>query len=929
MAEEIEISNVGGANGVASEATLKALVDALNKKDGSGASGKAAKQYNDQLKNGATVTRDNNKATKTNTKATISASEATSKFASKLSGAALGAIGAIAGSIGNLGKEFINGGSQLGDFTQHLPLVGQAISPLVGLIDDSVSSFRALSSVGASFGNSITDMRLASANAGLSMEEFSGLIGSNSETLRLLGGTVSQGTQRFLQMNRNLKDTGDFETLKNLGFTVMDINEGMVDYIDLQANLGRNQKRSAASLAQGSSQYLQQLDALAKVTGKSRKELAATLNKQSQDAGFRALMNQFEAGSEKAENFASSMALIDTLPAEVATGLKDLADGVAQTPEAVALINAAGPEIADAMEAVANGADPQVIIDALGKAGVDMEKFAGLEGKQRAAFIQNLRQTNPTLAAILDSSTQLTKIGNAEFKKAQGEQKKRDEITASLTTFDDSVREVRSKLSKAFIESGLFEAISGQTGNLADGLAAAVPHIVNFLKEFTSIAQGEGFGAAISQKIIDPMKEALLNGIKGLWTDSSIFSKMAIGILGLFAGAKVVGALTGGLSKLFGVGGGGGMGGGGMPGKGKGAAAGKGAGAFVGNVAGGAMTGAAKGLSAFASPQVAIGAGVLAGTILVVGGAVAGATWMMGKALPTFAEGLTKFEELDGEKLKSAGLGMVAIGGGFAAFGVGGVAAGIGGIIGSISEGLLGMFGGDDPLTKIKKFGDADIDAVKVKANAEAMVAFGEAMGAAGVGNAAAGAGGIVGAFASFFADDPTEQVKEFGKLDINADGVTNNANAMLVMSQGIAAMANAGISSLTIDDGLIDNFSTLSKIGPGLDTAGDAIVKIAGVADLSGNVDLLNSIDRSGIRNYNIELAKMVDLLENMNTELSKDNKFGFGSGTNAGDVMQTMADSGQATTQLSTTMLTTLEEIKDINKASKTLLGEIKRNI
>jgi hypothetical protein len=928
VAEEIEISNVGGANGVASEATLKALVDALNKKDGSGASGKAAKQYNDQLKNGATVTRDNNKATKTNTKATISASEATNKFAAKLGGAALGAIGAIAGSIGNLGKEFINGGSQLGDFTQHLPLVGQAISPLVGLIDDSVSSFRALSSVGASFGNSITDMRLASANAGLSMEEFSGLVGSNSETLRLLGGTVSQGTQRFLQMNRNLKDTGDFETLKNLGFTVMDINEGMVDYIDLQANLGRGQKRSAASLAQGSSQYLQQLDALAKVTGKSRKELAATLNKQSQDAGFRALMNQFEAGSEKAENFAASMALIDTLPAEVATGLKDLADGVAQTPEAVALINAAGPEIASAMEAVADGADPQVIIDALGKAGVDMEKFAGLEGKQRAAFIDNLRQTNPTLAAILDSSTQLTKLGSAEFKKAQGEQKKRDEITKSLTTFDDSVREVRSKLAKAFIESGLFEAISGQTGNLADGLAAAVPHIVKFLKEFTTIAQGEGFGAAISQKIIDPMKEALLNGIKGLWTDSSIFSKMAVGILGLFAGAKVVGALTSGLGKLFGVGGGGG-GVGGMPGKGKGAAAGKGAGAFVGNVTGGAMTGAARGLSAFASPQVAIGAGVLAGTILVVGGAVAGATWMIGKSLPTFAEGLTKFEELDGEKLKSAGLGMLSIGAGFAAFGVGGVAAGIGGIIGSISEGLLGMFGGDDPLTKIKKFGDADIDAVKVKANAEAMVAFGEAMSAAGVGNAAAGAGGIVGAFASFFADDPTEQVKEFGKLDINSEGVTNNANAMLVMSQGIAAMANAGVSSLKIDDGLINNFSTLSKIGPGLSTAGDAIVKIAGVADLSGNVNLLNSIDRSGIRNYNIELAKMVDLLEDMNSELSKDNKFGFGNGTNAGDVMQTMADSGQATTQLSTTMLTTLEDIRDINKASKALLGEIKRNI
>ncbi len=926
MAEEIEISNVGGANGVASEATLKALVDALNKKDGSGASGKAAQQYNDQLKNGVTVTRDNNKATKTNTKATNSAAEATNRFAAKLGGAALGAIGAIAGSIGNLGKEFINGGSQLGDFTQHIPLIGSAISPLVGIIDQSVESFRQLSSVGASFSNNITEMRRASAEMGLSMDEFSNLIGGNAETLRLLGGTVDQGQRRFQQMNRNLKATGDFESLKNLGFTVMDINEGMVDYIDLQATLGRGQKRDAKSLASGSAQYLQQLDQLAKVTGKSRKELAASMQKQAQDAGFRALQNALVG--DAAENFRASMALIDTLPSDVAAGLKDLADGVAQTPEAVALINAAGPEIADAMEAVANGADPQVIINALSKAGGDMEKFAGLEKDARAAFIQNLRSTNPTLAAILDSATQLQKLGGAEFKAAQEEQKKRDEITATLTTFDDSVREIRSSIAKALLDSNLFEDLAGITANLATGLEAAVPPIVKYLKEFAEIAAGEGgFGAAISEKIIKPMKEALLNGIKGLWTDSSIFSKMGIGILGLFAGAKVVGALTGGLSKLFGVGGGGGAGG--MPGKGKGAAAGKGAGAFVGNVTGGAMSGAAKGLSAFANPQVAIGAGVLAGTILVVGGAVAGATWMMGKALPTFAAGLTKFEQLDGERLKSAGLGMVAIGGGFAAFGVGGVAAGIGGIIGSISEGLLGMFGGDDPLTKIQKFGDADIDAVKVKSNAEAMVAFGEAMGAAGVGNAAAGAGGIVGAFASFFADDPTEQVKEFGKLDINADGVTNNANAMLIMSQGIAAMSNAGVSSLTIDDGLIDNFSTLSKIGPGLSTAGDAIIKIAGVADLSENVDLLNSIDRSGIRNYNIELAKMVDLLENMNTELSKDNKFGFGSGTNAGDVMQTMADSGQATTQLSTTMLTTLEEIKDINKASKALLGQIERNI
>lgn len=928
MAEEIEISNVGGANGVASEATLKALVDALNKMDGSGKSGKAAENYNRQLQNGAKVTRDNNQATQSNTKATNKATDATSKFATKLKGAALGAVGAIAGSIGNLGKEFINGGSQLGDFTQHLPLIGSAISPLVGIIDSSIESFRQLSSVGASFSNNITEMRRASAEMGLSMDEFSNLIGGNAETLRLLGGTVDQGQRRFQQMNRNLKDTGDFESLKNLGFTVMDINEGMVDYIDLQATLGRGQKRDAASLAQGSAQYLMQLDQLAKVTGKSRKELAATMQRQAQDAGFRALMNQFEEGSEQARNFASSMAMIDTLPAEVATGLKDLADGVAQTPEAVALINAAGPQIADAMEQVAQGADPQVLIDAIGQAGVDVEKFAGLEGTARAAFIQNLRNSNPTLAAILDSATQMQKLGSAEYKKAQEEQAKRDDITATLTTFDDSVREIRASIAKALLDSGLFEKLGDVTANLAKGLEAAVPPIVQFLDDFAKIAAGSGgFSAAIDQMILQPMKTAIVDGIKALWTDSSLVTKTVAVLAGLFAGAKVVGAITGGLSRLFGVGASGAPGG--MPGAGAGAKAGKGAGAFVGNVTGGAMSGAAKGLSAFANPQVAIGAGVLAGTILVVGAAVAGATWMVGKALPTFAEGLEKFEELDGDKLQSAGLGMISIGGGFAAFGVGGVAAGIGGIIGSISEGLLGLFGGDDPLTKIQKFGDADIDGAKVKVNAEAMVAFGEAMSAAGVGNAAAGAGGIIGAFASFFADDPTEQVQEFGALNIDAEGVRENANAMLVMAQGIAAMSNAGVTDFEIPDDVTSGFQKLARIGTGLDKTGDALVKIAGIQNLENNITLLNSIDRTGIRNYNVELERMVDLLEDMNTELSKDNKFGFGTGTNAGDVMKTMADSNQASTELSNSMLSVLTEIRDTNRNSKRLLDQIARNI
>ena len=926
MAEEIEISNVGG-DGVASEVTLKALLDVMSKKDPSGKTSKEVEKYNTALKSGVTVSTKNTNALKKGTTASIAATKATSAFASKLRGAAMGAIGAIAGSIGNLGKELISGGNNLSDFAQHLPLVGSHIAPLVGILDESVDSFRQLSSVGASFGNSITEMRLAAANAEMSLSEFGGFIGSNTESLRLLGGTVDQGVRRFNAINRNLKDTGDFESLKNMGFTVMEINEGMIDYIDLQANLGRNQKRDAASLAAGSSAYLTQLDALAKVTGKSRKEMAETMARQSQDAGFRALMNQFEAGSVEAENFRASMAMIDTLPAEVATGLKDLADGIPQTEEGIALLNAAGPEIGAAMEKVAAGADPQVLIDAIGKAGVDVEKFAGLEGKQRAAFIQGLRDTNPTLAAILDGATQMQKLGSAEYKKAQAEQKKRDDITKTLTTFDDKIREIRGKIAATLIESGLFDNLAGTVSTLVDGVGNAVPHIVKWLDEFANLAKEGGFGQAIQEKIINPMAKSFMDGIGNLWKDAGIATKIGTGLLALFTGAKIVGALKSAVGGLFGgIGGGSDSGG-----KGSKGSKGGGAGKALQGLTGGLLGGVAKGLAAFANPAVPIGAAALGAAIVAIGAGIAGAAWLTGKALPTFAEGMKSFETLDGEKLKSAGLGMVSVGAGFAAFGAGSAISGLGGIVGGITEGITSLFGGDDPLTKVKKFGDAKIDGEKVKANADAMVAFGKAMASAGAGNAAAGAGGLIGAFSSFFADDPTEQVAEFGSLDINAQGVTANANAMLVMAQGISSLSGSGISSLTIDSDLVESFEDLSKIGPGLSSAATGIKEIGAVTGLDTNITALNSLDKSGIRNYNNELERMVELLEDMNKELSKDNNgmFTKGTGTNAGSALNAIAESGSGGGELSSSMLAILQEIRDVNKQSRKALEDIARNV
>ena len=187
----------------------------------------------------------------------------------------------------------------------------------------------------------------------------------------------------------------------------------------------------------------------------------------------------------------------------------------------------------------------------------------------------------------------------------------------------------------------------------------------------------------------------------------------------------------------------------------------------LGKGLGGILRGIAQGLIFWANPLVPLGAAALAAAIAVIGAGIAGATWIVGKALPTFAEGMKSFEDLDGDKLVSAGKGMAAVAGGMAAFGVGTAVAGLGSLVGGITSGIVGLFGGDDPLTKMEKFQAYDFDEVKIKSNAAAMVAYSTGMAALGGATALAGVGLAIGAVGGaiaglFGAENPLDKMLKF-----------------------------------------------------------------------------------------------------------------------------------------------------------------------
>ena len=216
------------------------------------------------------------------------------------------------------------------------------------------------------------------------------------------------------------------------------------------------------------------------------------------------------------------------------------------------------------------------------------------------------------------------------------------------------------------------------------------------------------------------------------------------------------------------------------------------------------MRGLAAGLLVFGNPLLLKAAGIFGGVIAAIGAGLAGAAWIAGKLLPTFVEGMKKFEELDGSALIAAGKGIFAVGTGMAVFGVGGAAAGIGNIIGNIADGINGLFGGKTPFDKIEEFQKYKFDEKQIESNSKALVAYGKGMAAYGTGETLKSigtvAGLVAGSISSLFGGEkklPFQDVMDFGdKYKFNQVQIETNAKALV--AYGTAMAAYSGIKVVT-----------------------------------------------------------------------------------------------------------------------------------
>ena len=276
-------------------------------------------------------TEEDTETKKKNTKATADAKKAQEEYKKKLEEniAMIGALNsAIENGVGQINKitsSFTNMGSSVTAAAASLsaiPVVGNMLAGVFGTVagaaEKSYKAFQQSASVGANFGGSINDMIRASSDAGLTFDQFSGVVAKNGEALALLGGSTRDGAKRLAELGKEIKKSPLMGELAGLGYSTEEVNSGMAKYSSMLAKTGQLEGKTNAQLVAGSAEYLKNLDQLSRLTGQSKDALQAQQDALMADAQFRSrLQGMDEAGQARLNK------LMLSLPASLQKGAKE------------------------------------------------------------------------------------------------------------------------------------------------------------------------------------------------------------------------------------------------------------------------------------------------------------------------------------------------------------------------------------------------------------------------------------------------------------------------------------------------------------------------------------------------------------------------------------------------------------------------------
>ena len=651
-------------------------------KAGSGSSkknDKAFKELEDSMRDLDDATEENTEAKEDNTEATRGSTKSTSLFSSML-GKASSALGSM----------FVTAiGATAGAMFKQADLAVQLNQSGIQLATGTKDMASGLSSFG-----------IAAAEANLSFSELANLS-------KEYGAVINKyGIQAFAETSNRVT-----KNLRDLGITSDESAEMVAEYLQARRFMTYQEQLTQQQQTRAATEMIKQLDEMGMAFGESRKELMKSVTQSLQQVDVQAFLKT-QSGAVRGvfEDMSTQLAGQDFQGLQQSL-MQAMANPITQQTELFQALAAGGAT--DAMNSLtglaeaARQGDSELasvrfdeFMSSLRNSDVELSQLIGEQGQMLRDYINQSKihydmmndaerqQERATLARLAEAQNGFRELSQFFQRVASGVLADQRVIDALNESLESLTSFLASPEGKAGIES-MQSAFANLISSFAPAVKKAIPYITATFEKLTEWAQQ-----------VEDFTEG--SDITDLFDFSSIPMMIGKGLLiAITAGAGVAliaKGITAGISKLlgniaFGKTGKGGIFGSMFKGLGKGV--------------GGALSALAKGLSAFgkAGPAVLKGAGILSAVIVLIGGAIAGATWMMGKALPTMAEGLQAFDAVDGDNLAKVGKGAMQLGAGLLAM----TSSKIGNYFANLGESIFEFFGGETvgPIDLLNKFASA------------------------------------------------------------------------------------------------------------------------------------------------------------------------------------------------------------------------------
>lgn len=521
-------------NNAASEATLKSLLEVAKAQYEKQVGGKNSKAYKDLEKNLNNLVKQSRNFNNTVAKSTVELDKKTKsvralrqeyekqqlsmkKLAVGTAKVVKGFAKAYAG-INQMASQISKFGNSMSAATQmanHLPLIGKEIGAALGAVAQAVEttqrSFIDAASIGANFGGSMEKMIDHATNAGLTIDQFSQIIRGNGESLAFLSSSTAEGAKRLSLLSSTMRKSGVQDRLAYLGYSLEDINTGMLTFSGMLAKGGVNIRAMANErLVELTNNYMTNLDAVSKLTGQSRKELEKQRQERQRDSRNRILERRLDVDSRNRLN-----AAFDIVGPEMSKGLQDIFMGYVQSPESQDLMTFQS----EAAQMASRLGDTMRRTGTLTSAQVDMLVQSLANGAKQINDSELVNVLGGPLAERYGNFV----VANMDLERLRGksleeiEKEIQTELAARKAAGKEAdpadIMRTQQDLAKASNEATEF--LVKQTGILTgalDLMSGALRHTISYLNDLVDLGRKEGLGAVLKKvgsDIFDAMKRAI------------------------------------------------------------------------------------------------------------------------------------------------------------------------------------------------------------------------------------------------------------------------------------------------------------------------------------------------------------------------------------------------------------------------------------